>query len=95
MSFLVDGELISRTKSTATAFSRSPKEAAWTCATASPAFWSVWRHRCGRCRPLCARIIKSPSAGVDSRHFMCRGSGRQVKLSDREISHGLAWCPIS
>ena len=29
----------------AMAFSPSPKAAAWTYATASPAVWSVWRHR--------------------------------------------------
>jgi len=28
-------------------------------AAASPAFGSVWRHRCGRCRPLVEEISKS------------------------------------
>ena len=56
VSFQVDGEFSSHTKSTATAFSRYPKVAAWTCAAASPDFRSVWRHRCGRCRPLGVRL---------------------------------------
>ena len=35
----MDGEFESRTESTATAFSHTPWEVAWTCAAASPAFW--------------------------------------------------------
>jgi len=41
------------------AFGHSPEAATWTCATASPAFRSVWRHRCGRCRPPVTRF-RSP-----------------------------------
>ena len=37
-SFLVDGELESRNRPTATAFGHLPRAAAWTCATASPTF---------------------------------------------------------
>ena len=57
VSFLVDGEFKSRNKSTAIAFSH-PRKVTWTCATAPPAVWSVWRHRCGRCRPLVERLIR-------------------------------------
>jgi hypothetical protein len=39
------------------AFGHSPEAMAWTCATASPAFRSVWRHRCGRCRPPIQRFL--------------------------------------
>ena len=39
----------------------SPERAAWTCAAASPAFQSVWQHRCGRCRPLCVWLLKTSS----------------------------------
>ena len=53
VSFLVDGEFKSRLQTTAMAFGRTPRrQAAWTYTTASPTFQSVWRHRCGRCRPL-------------------------------------------
>lgn len=27
-------------------------------------FWSVWRHRCGRCRPLVERLLTSPFNGA-------------------------------
>ena len=66
MSFLVDGELESRTGPTAMVFSCLPKVAAWTYTAASPALRSVWRHRCGRCRPLCEMdLLKSSSAGAN------------------------------
>ncbi len=42
-----------------------PVGSAWTCAAAPPAFWSVWRHRCGRCRPPSIGTSKFPSAGAD------------------------------
>ena len=42
------------------------RQAAWTCATASPTIWSVWRHRCGRCRPPSNGTSKFQSTGVDN-----------------------------
>jgi len=49
----------------------TPEEAAWTCATASPALGSVWRHRCGRCRPRSGRFISPHPLERTSQIYPC------------------------
>jgi len=73
----------------------APERAAWTCAAASPAFGSVWRHRCGRCRPLRERVLRSSSARADIANQSMRGCFGKTKDRIRELCRISRGCDLS